>query len=101
MSNPFVAAPSGATRRIMQQEVKPMSLTILRAAVKRTGDVGIDLPAGACAGSLSATDYHLVDMEPEDKIRSGVVGADLPAGASSAQLRLEDYGALETEQHEA
>ncbi len=77
-----------------------MSLTILRAAVKRTGDVGIDLPAGASAAALSMTDYHLVDMEPEEKVRPPVVGIGLPAGASSAQLRPEDYEPVETEQGE-
>jgi len=68
-----------------------MSLTILRAAIHRTGDVGIDLPAGASAGSLEPTDYHLVDMEPEEPAHRTVTGVDLPAGASARELRLEDY----------
>jgi hypothetical protein len=74
-----------------------MSLSILMAAVKRTGDVGIDLPAGASARTLQPTDYHLLDMEPEERVRGGVVGADLPAGASAKELRPEDYGAFITE----
>jgi hypothetical protein len=74
-----------------------MSLTVLMAAVRRTGDVGIDLPAGASARSLLPVDYHLVDMEPEERVRAGVVGADLPAGASAKDLRPEDYGACLTE----
>ena len=77
-----------------------MSLTVLRAAVKRTGDVGIDLPAGASASALTANDYHLVDMEPEDKVRPGMLGISLPAGASAAQLKPEDYQTVETEQGE-
>ena len=77
-----------------------MSLTVLRAAVKRTGDVGIDLPAGASASALTANDYHLVDMEPEDKVRPPIVGISLPAGASSATLRPEDYEPIETEHGE-
>ena len=74
-----------------------MSLTVLMAAVRRTGDVGIDLPAGASARSLLPSDYHLVDMEPEERARGGVVGADLPAGASAKDLRTEDYGTYITE----
>ncbi|HYD40465.1 MAG TPA: hypothetical protein VEB43_06510 [Anaeromyxobacter sp.] len=74
-----------------------MSLTVLMAAVKRTGDVGIDLPAGASARSLQPTDYHPVDMEPEERVRAGVIGIDLPAGRSAAQLRPEDYGTYVTE----
>lgn len=74
-----------------------MSLTILRAAIHRPGDVGIDLPAGASAGSLQPTDYHLIDMEPEEHVHSRVIGVDLPAGASANQLRPEDYQPWVTE----
>lgn len=74
-----------------------MSLTILRAAIHRTGDVGIDLPAGASAGSLQPTDYHPVDMEPEEPFRSRIMGVDLPAGASAKDLRPEDYQPWVTE----
>jgi hypothetical protein len=74
-----------------------MSLTILRAAIKRTGDVGIDLPAGASAQNLQPTDYHPVDMEPEERVRGGVIGIDLPAGASAHQLHAEDYQPFVTE----
>ena len=77
-----------------------MSLTVLRAAVKRTGDVGMDLPAGLSAGALSATDYHPVDMEPEDLVRPAMVGISLPAGLSSSQLTPEDYQTIETEKGE-
>jgi hypothetical protein len=68
--------------------------------VKRTGDVGMDLPAGLSASALSATDYHPVDMEPEDKVRPSLMGISLPAGRSSAQLAPEDYQTIETEQGE-
>lgn len=78
-----------------------MSLTILRAAIHRTGDVGIDLPAGASAGSLQPTDYHPIDMEPEERVRGGVIGVDLPAGASANELRPEDYQPWATEGAEA
>lgn len=78
-----------------------MSLTILRAAIHRTGDVGIDLPAGASAGSLQPTDYHPIDMEPEERVRGGVIGVDLPAGASADELRPEDYQPWVTEGAEA
>lgn len=33
------------------------------SVVHRPSDMGIDLPAGASAGSLDAADYHVVDME--------------------------------------
>ncbi len=78
-----------------------MSLTILRAAIHRTGDVGIDLPAGASAGSLQPTDYHPIDMEPEERVRGGIIGVDLPAGASADELRPEDYQPWVTEGAEA
>ena len=74
-----------------------MSLKVLRAAVKRTGDVGIDLPAGASASALTPADYHPIDMEPEERVHHGMIGIDLPAGASSAQLKPEDYQSIETE----
>lgn len=74
-----------------------MSLTILRAAIHRPGDVGIDLPAGASASSLEPTDYHLMDMEPEEPFRPRVMGVDLPAGASANDLRPEDYEPWVTE----
>ncbi len=74
-----------------------MSLTILRAAIHRTGDVGIDLPAGASAGSLQPTDYRPIDMEPEEHVHTRVIGCDLPAGASAKQLRPEDYQPWESE----
>ncbi len=74
-----------------------MSLTILRAAIHRTGDVGIDLPAGASAGSLQPTDYHPIDMEPEEHVIERVMGVDLPAGASAKDLRPEDYEPWVTE----
>lgn len=74
-----------------------MSLTILRAAIRRSGDVGIDLPAGASARSLEPTDYHLVDMEPEERVRGDVIGIDLPAGLSARQLHDEDYQPFVTE----
>jgi len=68
-----------------------MSATIRRAEVKRTGDVGLDLPAGASAGALQPTDYQPVDMEPEQRVVVGVIGVDLPAGASARELKPEDY----------
>ncbi|HVO21235.1 MAG TPA: hypothetical protein VMU15_18375 [Anaeromyxobacter sp.] len=68
-----------------------MSVTIHRAEVKRSGDVGLDLPAGASAGALQPTDYRPVDMEPEERMRIGVIGVDLPAGASARDLKPEDY----------
>jgi hypothetical protein len=74
-----------------------MSLKILMAVVKRTGDVGIDLPAGASAAGLSANDYHLVDMEPAGGHPEVVMGCDLPAGASAKDLRPEDYRPFITE----
>ncbi len=74
-----------------------MSLTVLMAAVKRTGDVGIDLPAGASARSLQATDYHPVDMEPAERAHGGMTGVDLPAGRSAKELRIEDYKVVVTE----
>lgn len=74
-----------------------MSLKILMAAVRRTGDVGIDLPAGASAGVLGATDYHLVDMEPESGQPEVAMGCDLPPGASAKDLRPEDYRPYITE----
>ena len=73
-----------------------MSLKILRAAIHRTGDVGIDLPAGANAGALKPTDYHLLDMEPAE-LAPAVMGVDLPAGASAKELRPEDYKPFVTE----
>lgn len=74
-----------------------MSLTMLRAAIHRPGDVGIDLPAGASASSLEPSDYHLMDMEPEGPLRPRVMGVDLPAGASAQELRPEDYQPWVTE----
>jgi hypothetical protein len=74
-----------------------MSLTVLMAAVKRTGDVGIDLPAGASARSLQPTDYHPMDMEPEERVHGGMIGIDLPAGRSARELRIEDYKVVVTE----
>jgi hypothetical protein len=74
-----------------------MSLSVLMAAVKRTGDVGIDLPAGASAKSLEPTDYHPVDMEPEERVHGGMTGVDLPAGRSARELRPEDYKIIVTE----
>jgi len=73
-----------------------VSLKILRAAIHRSGDVGIDLPAGASAGALKPTDYHPVDMEPEERAPV-VMGVDLPAGASAKELRPEDYKPFVTE----
>jgi len=74
-----------------------MSLSVLMAAVKRTGDVGIDLPAGASARSLQPTDYHPVDMEPAEGVQGGMIGVDLPAGRSARELRIEDYKVVVTE----
>jgi hypothetical protein len=74
-----------------------MALLILRAAIHRTGDVGIDLPAGASASSLQPTDYHLMDMEPADHKHTRVIGCDLPAGVSARDLRPEDYQPWESE----
>ncbi len=68
-----------------------MSLSVLMAAVTRTGDVGIDLPAGASSRSLQPTDYHPVDMEPQERAHAVVLGVDLPAGACARELRPEDY----------
>jgi len=73
-----------------------MSLRILRAAIHRTGDVGIDLPAGTSAGSLQPIDYHPLDMEAEERAPA-VMGIDLPAGASARDLRPEDYKPFVTE----
>ena len=75
-----------------------MSLKILMAAIKRSGDVGIDLPAGASAAALHASDYRLVDMEPVAEQPEVVMGCDLPAGASAKDLRPEDYRPYVTEQ---
>jgi hypothetical protein len=45
-----------------------MKRIVRKAIVERPGDVGMDLPAGATAQQLTATDYHPVDMEaPEAK----------------------------------
>ncbi len=74
-----------------------MSLKILMAAVTRPGDVGIDLPAGASAQALRATDYRLVEMEPVDAQPEVAMGCDLPAGASAKDLRPEDYRPYVTE----
>ncbi len=74
-----------------------MSLNIIMAAVRRTGDVGIDLPAGASAAALGAADYHLLDMEPAQVQPEAVQGCDLPAGASAKDLRPEDYRPFITE----
>ncbi len=74
-----------------------MSLKIIMAAVKRPGDVGIDLPAGACAAALRADDYHPLDMEPAALQPEAVQGCDLPAGASAKDLRPEDYRPFITE----
>jgi hypothetical protein len=68
-----------------------MSVTMLRAEVKRSGDVGLDLPAGASAAALQPTDYRPVDMEPVERPPEGVIGVDLPAGASARDLTPEDY----------
>ena len=78
-----------------------MSLTILRAAIRRTGDVGIDLPAGASAQMLEPTDYHFIDMEPEERVRGAVIGIDLPAGVSARELHPEDYQPFVTEAGES
>jgi hypothetical protein len=74
-----------------------MTLKIIMAAVKRTGDVGIDLPAGACAAVLLADDYHPLDMEPAELLPEAVQGCDLPAGASAKDLMPEDYQPFVTE----
>jgi len=75
--------------------------TIEFASVARPGDVGIDLPAGACASALRSADYHLIDMESADATatiwHSGDVGIDLPAGTSAAVLRPTDYRPIEME----
>lgn len=78
-----------------------MSLTIRKSAFRRSGDVGMDLPAGASARTLNPLDYHPVDMEPEDHVEHGMVGMDLPAGASASQLKPEDYRPIETEPAQA
>ena len=75
-----------------------MALKMLRASIHRTGDVGIDLPAGASAESLQPTDYQLLDMEAEEHhAPAAVIGIDLPAGASAQELRPEDYKPFVTE----
>lgn len=74
-----------------------MSLKIIMAAVKRSGDVGMDLPAGASAATLRASDYHPLDMEPGGGQPEVVMGCDLPAGASAKDLRPEDYRPFVTE----
>ncbi len=74
-----------------------MSLKIIMASVKRSGDVGMDLPAGASASGLRATDYHPIDMEPPEAQTEVVMGCDLPAGASAKDLRPEDYRPFITE----
>jgi hypothetical protein len=74
-----------------------MSLKIIMAAVRRTGDVGIDIPAGASASGLLPTDYQLIDMEPPQGQPAAVLGCDLPAGASAKDLRPEDYRPFITE----
>lgn len=40
---------------------------VAMAAVHRTGDVGIDLPAGASAAELEPNDYRPVEMSGEDR----------------------------------
>jgi hypothetical protein len=82
---------------MMIEEATRMSLKIIMAAVRRTGDVGIDLPAGASAAALGATDYRPVDMEPAALQPEAVQGCDLPAGRSAKDLRPEDYRPFVTE----
>jgi hypothetical protein len=74
-----------------------MSFKIIMAAVRRTGDVGIDLPAGVSAAALGVADYHLLDMEPAQGQPDAVQGCDLPAGASAKDLLPEDYRPFVTE----
>jgi hypothetical protein len=64
---------------------------VAMAVVHRPNDSGVDLPAGASAGDLASTDYHLVEMpdvgvEPAQVHRPGDVVVDLPAGASAKDL---------------
>ncbi len=79
------------------------------ARVERSGDVGMDLPAGATAAELRPGDYHPVEMEPPEHPvhrpkthaaeieRPGDVGMDLPAGAAAAELRPADYHPVDME----
>ena len=81
------------------------------ASVHRTGSVGIDLPAGASADVLAATDYRIVELEEvgvgelfvdlADVYRTGSIGIDLPAGASADDLAPEDYHTVEVEDEPA
>ncbi len=72
------------------------------AVVHRPSDMGIDLPAGASAGDLESTDYHVVEM-PDETIEWALVhrpsscGLDLPAGASARDLTPTDYRIIEIE----
>lgn len=82
---------------------------VQRAKVERSGDVGMDLPAGATAAELGPGDYHPVEMEPPEHVvhgekthvaeieRPGDVGLDLPAGSTAAELRPSDYHPIDME----
>jgi hypothetical protein len=61
------------------------------AIVDRPNGSGVDLPAGASAAELAASDYRVVEMpdvgaEPALVHRPGDVVVDLPAGACAADL---------------
>ena len=75
---------------------------IAMATVHRTGDVGLDLPAGASADDLEPADYHPVEMVDEGIAwavvhRPNDVGIDLPAGASASQLSPTDDRIVEVD----
>ena len=76
------------------------SESIQMAVVHRPSSSGIDLPAGACAGDLQPTDYHVIEM-PDVGIQMATIHApndeviEFPAGATVDQLDSTDYHVVE------
>ena len=108
-ARPLVASPvleRGAQNLRMAHETIG-SASVDMASVHRPGSIGIDLPAGASADTLAATDYRTVELEEvgvgelfvdlAEVHRTGDVGLDLPAGASGDDLKPEDYHPVEVE----
>ncbi len=67
---------------------EPNPASIQMAIVHRPSSAGVDLPAGASAGDLRPTDYHVVEM-PEVGVemarihRPGDEVVELPPGATA------------------
>jgi hypothetical protein len=75
-------------------------VTVQMAVIHRPSSTGIDLPAGASAGDLQPTDYHVIEM-PDVGIQMATIHApndqviEFPAGATFDQLRPTDFRVIE------